>query len=95
MKNAIIYRPHKGSLEESMKQAKEFLSMREMKEYIVKDWNNLFDIEDIVIKEDAHLDDRIGWNDVRLVTIKRLGEQDNMELYGCPQAIGYCATDYK
>lgn len=93
--NRIIYRPHKGSIDESMQQAKEFLSEQEMKEFIVNDWNNLFDVDDIVINEESHEDRRIGWRNVRMVTTKRMGDQDNIALYGCPQAIGYCATDYK
>lgn len=93
----IIYRPHRGSLIDSMQDAKEFNNEQEMKEYILKEWDNLFSIEDIVISNESTNDERIGWKDSRYVCIKRLrlGKVNYIERYGCPQCIGMCATDYK
>lgn len=96
----IIYRPHKGSLQESLEQAKEFETVEEMKMYIVEDWseyyrsigfkNQPFGIDDIVVDEETCDDDRCGWHDCRYVCVKRMGN----EVYKTPQCIGMCATDY-
>jgi hypothetical protein len=83
-------------LEESMKCVKYFNTIEEMKQYIVDTYwrpNNgdlLFDIDDIVIKEDSFSDDRIGWKNDHYVCIKRLGKDDYIKMYGCPQCIGTC-----
>ena len=52
----IIFRPHRSSLDETMKEAKEFDDVEKMKEYIVELWNRkwhgsqkLFTTDDIVI----------------------------------------------
>jgi len=90
----IIYRPHKGSLVDAMAEAKEFNNEQEMKEYIVKYWDNYLSLDDIVIDDNPINDDRIGWKDTRYVCTKRLGEDDYMKKYGYPQCIGMCATNY-
>lgn len=102
----IIYRPHRGALAEAMAEAKEFETEEEMKRYIYADHkayfaelgrlNAPFEIDDIVIdKEDAHEDERIGWHDTMYVCVKRYGDKDYIKLYGTPQCIGMCATDYE
>lgn len=90
----IIYRPHRGRLNDAMAEAKEFNSEQEMKEYIVEQWGGYVSFDDIVIIGDSHNDDRIGWRDVRYICAKRFGKQDNIVKYGFPQCIGMCATDY-
>jgi len=90
----IIYRPHRGRLDEAMKEKKEFINIEEMKEYVLKYWNifiePLFSLEDIVISESIGDDDRIGWMNVRHVCVKRMGS----EKYDYPQCIGWCSFDY-
>jgi len=95
----IIYRPHRGQLVDAMSEAKEFNSFEDMKQYIYNEWNifkqELFTIDDIVIDESHKMnDERNGWKDTMHVCIKRCGEEDYIKLYGCPQCIGMCATDY-
>ena len=90
----IIYRPHRGGLFESMAEAKEFSSTRQMKQYIVKNWNNRFLERDIVICGPAECDERTGWKNTRYVCVKRMGVENYMDVYGAPQCIGMCATDY-
>lgn len=87
----IIYRPHKGSLANSIKLAEEFNDEQEMKEYIVKQHNNAFNIEDIVIEDKTYSDSRIAWEDTRDICIKRCGK----DVFIHPQCIGMCATKYK
>lgn len=92
----IIYRPQRRELSESLKEAQEFIDEDEMKNYILNDWNNngfgkLFDLNDIVISDEMSNDERIGWNKVRMVGIKRCGN----ELYNTPQCIGYCSYEYE
>lgn len=96
----VIYRPQRGRLDEAMKEAKEFKTEQEMKEYIINEWNtywnnNSFDIDDIVICDPPTNDDRNGWRDTRYVCVKRMGKEDYIAKYGIPQCIGMCATDYK
>lgn len=91
----IIYRPQKGSLQESLAEKKEFNDENEMKRYLEKEWNGFIKFEDIVVYGDPVGDKRIGWKDVRYVCTNKFGEEDNLKKYGFPQCIGYCATDYK
>jgi hypothetical protein len=86
----IIFRPATHLLEDAMKEAREFNTEEEMKEYIVKQRDNAFSIEDIVIEDRISFDSRIGWEDTRYVCTKRYGE----EIFSCPQCIGMCATKY-
>ena len=81
----IKYRPHKGSLADSMDLAKRFFSVEDMKSYIVKDWNDIIKPKDIVIDEDVIYDDRTKWN-TQYVCVKKLGK----EKYETPQCIGMC-----
>ena len=99
----IIFRPHRSSLDETTKEAKEFDDVEKMKDYIVELWNRkwhgsqkLFTTDDIVInKESAVNDDRIEWEDSMYVCVKRMGSEDYIKEYGVPQCIGICATKYK
>jgi hypothetical protein len=91
----IIFRPHRGSLADAMAEVKEFENEEQMKEHIVKDWQWFISFEDIVIGELLINDKRIGWKDTRYVCTKRMGNDDYMKIYHCPQCIGMCATDYK
>lgn len=99
----IIFRPHRGSLSEAMKEAKEFKNIDDMKEYIVKVWHEcwggekfLFSTQDIVINDESEVnDERIGWEDSKYVCLKRMGNEDYIKKYGKAQCIGMCATKYK
>jgi len=99
----IIFRPHRGGLAESMAEAKEFDTVEEMKEHIVRLWHKgwggleeLFTADDIVINEDSAVNDnRIGWEDSMYVCVKRMGHEDYMKKHGVPQCIGMCATKYR
>lgn len=95
----IIYRPHRGGLRESMAEAREFESVEAMKKYIVEqntipEWGRPFSVKDIVVRKSEGADERVGWKNVRRVCIKRYYVQDYIELFGAPQCIGHCATDY-
>ena len=86
----IIFRPHRSSLDETMKEAKEFDDVEKMKEYIVELWNRkwhgsqkLFTTDDIVINKESALND------------DRMGSEEYIKEYGVPQCIGICATKYK
>lgn len=95
----VIYRPHRGGLAEAMAEAREFENFEEMKQYIYDDaevfnGEKAFEIEDIVVSDELREDWRIGWKDSRYVCVKRYFSDDFMKLYGVPQCIGQCATDY-
>lgn len=86
----IKYRPHKRTLQDAMKETKEFNSIKEMKEYMVKDWNeiceNVFGYDDIVINDEEVADNRIGWNKCHMICVKRICN----DIYDVPQCIGFC-----
>ena len=91
----IIYRPHRGSLDQSMREAHIFNDEEEMKAWIVKEWTKsfgykLFNTEDIVINKEEINDNRTCWRDTRYICIKRCGN----EFYSHPQCIGMCATKF-
>ncbi|MCI8272478.1 MAG: hypothetical protein HFJ55_00140 [Clostridia bacterium] len=85
-----------------MAHAKEFKNEERMKEYIVQLWHDnlaipgtLFTVDDIVIdKSNLVNDSKIGWEDIMLVCVKRIGEEDYIKKYGVPQCIGLCTTKY-
>ena len=93
--SAVIYRPHRGGLAESMRLAQVFSSFDEMKEVIAASWASVcgtpppFDKDDIVINDDSVVnDERTGWEDTKYVCVKRMYD----EVYSVPQCIGMCAT---
>ena len=91
----IKYRPHRGSLEDAMKEAREFETYEDMKWHVLRELSiggiiRPFDLDDIVIGDVLGDDDRIGWKNVRHVCVKRYGSDDYMKLYGNPLCIGWC-----
>lgn len=92
----IIYRPHRGSLDEAMRECKEFESLDDMKKFICDQWSDMlggqpFRADDISIGERPINDRRIGWEDCRHVLVSRVGN----ERFPFSQCIGWCATIYK
>lgn len=84
------YRPHRGSFEDSMREAKEFITMDQMFDYIVNtDPFHLLQKEDLSISENLGKDDRIDWSECRNVLTKRYGK----DVYDTPQAIGWCSME--
>lgn len=87
----IVYRHHRGSLDEAMKTARTFENEKEMIQNICDDLNavipNMVSESDIVIGDIIGDDDRIGWKNVRHVLAKRFGPEN----YVHPQCIGFCA----
>ena len=84
------YRPQRGSLEDSMREAKEFITMDQMFDYIVNtDPFHLLRKEDLSISENLGKDDRIDWSECRNVLTKRYGN----DVYDTPQAIGWCSME--
>lgn len=60
----ITYRPHRGSLEDAMKEVKTFLNEWQMKRYVANNWNlaigrKVLDPEDIIIDSESTDDDRV------------------------------------
>lgn len=84
------YRPHRGSFEDAMKEAREFITMDQMFDYIVNtDPFHLLQKEDLSISENLGKDDRIDWSECRNVLTKRYGK----DVYDTPQAIGWCSME--
>lgn len=88
----IKYRPHRSTLSEAMKEAKEFNTVDEMYDYIVSNWNmdeKLITKENLSIGEKLGKDTRIGWKETRYVFINRIGN----EIFSDPQCIGMCSIE--
>lgn len=84
------YRPHRGALEDAMKETREFITMDQMFDYIVRyDPFHALRKEDLSITENLGKDDRIDWSETRNVLTKRYGK----EVYDTPQAIGWCSME--
>lgn len=82
----IKYRPHRGGLDEAMKEYKEFYDIAEMLKYIEQTHKGRFTTDNIVIDESHGEDSRIGWKSSRYVCTTRYGN----EKYSVPQCIGMC-----
>lgn len=88
MKNKIyFYVPHRGSFIDSFKDRKSFYSLDSLYNFICSSYTGLSS-EDIVISKSFYYDSRFD-KKMRVVLIKRLGNEDYILLYGCPQCIGY------
>ena len=90
----IIYRPNRGGLRESMAEAREFESVKAMKEYIVQQHTEpgrgpAFYENDIVIDDHPMNDIRTGWHDTKYVCARAY-----FEWLSYPICIGHCATEY-
>lgn len=100
----IIFRHHRGLLEDSMKTVREFQSFEELQDYIIeymKPYGNLVR-EDIVARGVPCIDERTGWQDTDMVCIREYENVSDKKWYkfyfsgeyDCPQCIGYFATRY-
>ena len=82
----IIFRPHRSTLAEAMKEVKEFDNVEAMKKQIVESWNHLFTVDDLVIDDESVVNDkRISWEDTKYVCV-RSGTEEFV--------VGMCATKY-
>ena len=97
----ILYRDHRGTLDEAMKTMREYRTVDELKAGLAAAYNKLhhelgyrgdaFAAEDVSISDDLGPDDRIGWPNTHYVCIRRMGDDDFVARFGSPQAIGFCA----
>ena len=92
----ILYRPQKGSLVESMENVKEFGTVEELLNWLCEDsefcGKEMFAVEDINFSYYSY-DERIDWQTF-IVTTNRFGEEDYLEKYHSPQAIGFMTFKY-
>ena len=97
----ILYRDHRGTLDEAMKTMREYRTVDELKTGLAAAYNKLhhdlgsrgdaFSVEDVSISDDLGPDDRIAWPNTHYVCIRRMGDDDFVARFGSPQAIGFCA----
>lgn len=85
----ILYRPQRGGLAEAMAEVKEFSTLKEMFEYIVKEGEEIylrvpFGVSDLSIRYYCY-DERIHWETYIVCTDRMFNEK-----YDYPQAIGFC-----
>lgn len=90
----IKYRPNRGSLDDAMKETKDFLTLEEMYGYIVSSWmelglGQLFSESDLCVSDSLGADERVGWKDYRYVLTTRIGDK----IYTTPQCIAMCSVE--
>lgn len=78
------YRPHRSTLEESMKECREFNSLADVFEYAASEWN--IQRFDLTIKYVCD-DNRIGWCPTYYICTDTF---DGFERLDYPQCIGMC-----
>ena len=81
----ILYRPQRGSLEESMQEIKYFESIKDMAEYLSEFWGCA--VDDVYVSYYCY-DGRIGW-ETYVVTIGETEKENYCKQYGYPQAIDF------
>ena len=85
----VLYRPACGGLKESMDRVKEFNSLKDMFSFISSTYLSMSDcLRDFYISYYCY-DDRINW-ETYIITTSKMDGKNVCQLYGCPQAIGYC-----
>lgn len=91
----IKYRPQRGSLSDAMKEYREFFTIDEMFDYVVRKYGDgiLFTKADLSIGEDLGEDERIGWTNSHHILTNRSGDRDFIKMYGVPQCVGWCSID--
>lgn len=86
----FLYRPLRGTLEESMREVQEFDSIEAVRAGVYAEWNadgKVFDLSDVeVVLTEEVAEPKIGWYHVHSITIKRFGD----EHFDTPQVIGHC-----
>lgn len=86
----IIYRPHRGQLDDAMREAQIFESEEILFLFLTVVWDHMFSKNDIVISDNHSPDHRIDWLDSRTICVKRMGK----DIYEVPQAIGFVAYEF-
>lgn len=87
----IIYRPQRGSLYDALAEKKSFDTMEEFLLWLCKD-KEKFDLQDVYISYYGY-DDRIDW-ETYIVTVGRYFNENYLEKYHTPQAIGFMTFKY-
>lgn len=86
----IKYRPHRGSLEDAMKDMQQFNDISDMLWYIERATQGAVSVNDIVISQSYGEDERIGWKSWRYVCTVRYGDLKYDNGNHKPMAIGMC-----
>ncbi len=86
---SVKYRPQRGSLEDSMKEEKEFNSIEEMFVYISELYDGMILPDDLCISGESLIDNRTDWKETRYVCTKRFDGDE----YDTPQCIGMCCIE--
>lgn len=82
----IKYRPHRGSLEDAMKEQHLFSDIAEMLKYIEDKSEGTIKAKNIVLSASLGEDERIEWKSVRNVLTTQYGSIK----YSAPICIGWC-----
>lgn len=84
-----VYRSHRGSLDESMETCVICESVDKLKDVVIEEYRPYgvtLTRDDIIISDETHNDERIGWKETRYVCVTHL-EGDNFDT---PQCVGMC-----
>ena len=104
-KQKVIYRPHRGGLDEAMKEKRIFASFEELQKYVSGQFPEWFRVRpcEIIPGGNPENDERIGWEDSDYLCIdsyENIMDKAGYEKYFCgrydsPQCIGTFATKWK
>ena len=100
----VIYRPHRGGLNEAMKEKKVFDSFEELQKYVSEQFPEWFKVRpcEIIPSGKPVNDERIGWEDSDYLCIdsyENVSDKQGYEKYfggkyDCPLCIGMFATKW-
>ena len=65
----ILYRPHRGSLSDSMALAREFKTVDDMIKYVKNDWYDFIGECVFTIDDESTDDERIEWHNTHYVLV--------------------------
>lgn len=84
-----IYRPHRGSIDKSLKEVCVVRDLDSIKTHIIEEFSKYgvtLTPDDITFSEETHNDKRIGWEATRYVCVAHMGK----ERFDVPQCVGMC-----
>lgn len=87
-----LYRPHRGGLDESLKETVLCNSEDEIKDLVIESFSHYgvsLTREDVIIDDKENEDGRIGWMATRYVCVTHMGK----ERFDVPQCVGMCCDE--
>ena len=86
----FIYRPQRRTLNEAMEEVQAFDTEEDLFRFVAGQYyGDIIQPENISLSEDSFTDERVGWENVHMLLVNRIGDEDFIKQYGCGQCIGF------